>query len=193
MAITFRNSTATACLGLAMLFLVQLSFAQEAGYPARFNYGRSATPHEIAAWDIDVRPDGKGLPPGSGNYFEGKNVYAEKCAACHGEFLQGVKDTGGNALKGGIGSLASGKPQKTIGSYWPYATTLFDYVKRAMPFDNPGSLSNAEVYALSAYILGENGIIDKAYSMNPETLHRVMMPNRNGFISDPRPDVSSFN
>jgi mono/diheme cytochrome c family protein len=193
MEITVRNFVANACLGLAVLFITEPKPAEADGYPVQFNFGRQATPQEIAAWDIDVRPDGKGLPKGSGSYDEGKNIYLEKCVNCHGRYLQGVRGTGGKALKGGIGSLASGKPKKTIGSYWPFATTLFDYARRAMPFDNPGSLTDDEVYALSAYILGENGIINNTEIMNAETLHKVMMPNRDGFVSDPRPDVHNSN
>lgn len=193
MAITVRKAIAAACLGLAALFLVDLRPAAADGYSGPYNFGRSATLEEIKAWDIDVRPDGTGLPPGSGTYDEGKMVYTEKCASCHGEDLEGVKGTGGRTLKGGIGSLDSGKPKKTVGSYWPYATILFDFTKRAMPFDQPGSLTDGEVYSLSAYILGENGIIAKTEVMNAGTLPKVMMPNRDGFISDPRPDVHNYN
>ena len=193
MAITARKPVAAACFGLAVGFLVDLTAVQADGYSGPYDFGRPATPEEIAAWDIDVRPDGKGLPPGSGSFDQGKAVYTEKCVACHGADLQGVKGTGARPLKGGIGSLASDQPKKTVGSYWPYASTFFDFTKRAMPFDAPGSLTDDEVYALAAYVLGENGIIDKSEVMNAETLPKVQMPNRDGFISDPRPDVFNFN
>lgn len=141
--------------------------------------GREAGPDEIAAWDITVTPDGKGLPPGSGTALEGETVYRAKCAGCHGE-----KGAGGQAdrLVGGIGTLASKKPVKTVGSYWPYAPTLFDYIRRAMPYNAPKSLSDDEIYALSAYILFQNGIIDQGARMDAKTLPQVQMPNRDGFV-----------
>jgi len=144
------------------------------------NLGREVKPAEIAAWDISIPPDGSGLPAGSGTATAGEAVYNAQCASCHG-----VKGVGGPAdpLAGGIGTLASQKPVKTIGSYWPYATTLFDYVRRAMPFNAPQSLSNAEVYAVSAYLLSLNGIIDPAARMDAKTLPQVKMPNRDGFVS----------
>jgi len=157
-----------------------------------YNIGKLATEADIARVNIDVMPDGRGLPPGSGDYATGKQVYAAKCAACHGDRLQGGKGTGGAALIGGRGSLASGKPKKTVESYWPYASTLFDYVRRAMPFNAPGSLSSDEIYAVSAYILGEGKIIGKDEVMNAASLARVKMPNRHGFVSDPRPDVFNY-
>jgi S-disulfanyl-L-cysteine oxidoreductase SoxD len=142
--------------------------------------GREASPEEIAAWDISIPPDGSGLPPGGGTADEGKTVYMAKCAACHGvKGMEGPADP----LVGGIGTLASGKPVKTVGSYWPYATTLFDYVRRAMPYSAPNSLSNDEVYAVSAYLLFLNGIITPEARMTAETLPRVAMPNRDGFVS----------
>jgi len=144
------------------------------------NFGREATPEEMAAWNITILPDGRGLPSGGGTAVEGAAVYGEKCAACHGQ-----NGTGGPAdrLVGGIGTLASDKPIRTVGSYWPYATTLFDYIRRAMPYDMPRSLSNDEVYAVSAYILFLNGLIDKEARMDATTLPKVVMPNRDGFIS----------
>jgi cytochrome c len=116
-------------------------------------------------------------------------VFATQCAACHGEAHAGNPELGGDRLIGGRDTLASGQPVKTIESYWPYATTLFDYVKRAMPLSAPGSLSDDEVYAVAAYILGEAGIIEQSQEINAETLAAVQMPNRDGFIPDPRPDV----
>lgn len=162
------------------------------GYGSTYGFGRVATPEDIAAVDIDAMPDGRGLPPGEGAYETGKQVYTTKCAACHGADLQGVKGTGGAALIGGRDTIASGKPKKTVESYWPYATTFFDYTKRAMPFNAPGSLSDDEVYAVAAYVLAEGNIIDKGDVMNATTLPKVMMPNRDGFIPDPRPDVRNY-
>jgi S-disulfanyl-L-cysteine oxidoreductase SoxD len=142
--------------------------------------GREARPEEIAAWDISIPPDGSGLPPGGGSASEGEVVYKAKCAVCHG-----MKGTGGPAdpLAGGIGTLASKKPLKTVGSYWPFATTLFDYVRRAMPYSAPRTLTSDEVYAVSAYILFLNGIIDPETRMDAKTLPQVKMPNRDGFVS----------
>src|SRR6476646_8785855 len=121
-----------------------------------FDFGRPASSDEIKLWDFDVRPDGKGLPNGSGTVGHGKEVFAENCAACHGEGGQGgIKDR----LVGGQGTLATAKPVKTVGSFWPYATTLFDYIRRAMPYPAPGSLTVDETYAVTAYILDLNGIV----------------------------------
>ena len=146
--------------------------------------GQTIAPADIAAWDISIGPDGLGLPPGRGTAAQGEVVYAAKCRACHGE-----KGAGGpnDALVGGIGSLAPGEtPVKTIGSYWPYATTLFDYVRRAMPFPDSKSLSSDELYAVSAYILSLNGIIGANDMLDAQSLPTVRMPNRNGFIPFPR-------
>jgi len=148
--------------------------------------GRAPTVDEMKAWDISIGPDGLGLPEGSGTVEEGRKVYEARCQRCHG-----ANGAGGDEapLKGGIGSLKTPKPLKTVGSYWPHATTLFDYVRRAMPFKNPGTLTNNQVYAVSAYILHLNGIIGAGDAMNAATLARVEMPNRNGFVPDPRPDT----
>src|SRR5579864_817560 len=147
--------------------------------------GRAVTQADIAAWDISIAPDGAGLPPGSGTAKQGEVLFAAKCAACHGP--KGAGPAGppplGGPLVGGSGTLTGDKPVKTVGSYWPYATTLFDYVRRAMPFTQPQSLSNDEVYALAAYILSLNGIIDDKEVMNAKTLPKVKMPNRAKFFS----------
>jgi cytochrome c len=149
------------------------------------DFGRPATPDEIKLWDIDVRPDGAGLPDGSGTALLGKQVFAENCAACHGEGgVGGIKDR----LVGGQGTLASDKPVKTVGSYWPYATTLFDYIRRAMPYPAPGSLSVDDTYAVTAYILSLNGIIPADGKVDKVSLPQVKMPNRDGFIPDPEFD-----
>jgi S-disulfanyl-L-cysteine oxidoreductase SoxD len=143
--------------------------------------GRVATPDEIAFWDISVDPSGAGLPPGNGTPKQGEAVYAEKCIACHGEKGIGKPN---DQLVGGRGSLTGDQaPIKTVGSFWPYPTTLFDYVRRAMPLGAPKSLSDDEVYAVAAYILHLNGVIGEADVMDAQTLPKVQMPNRDGFIS----------
>src|SRR5262245_30927097 len=141
--------------------------------------GRAATADEIAAWDVSIPPDGEGLPAGRGTPKEGARVYAAKCLSCHGEKGAGQPN---DRLVGGHGTLASANPIRTVGSYWPYATTIFDYVRRAMPYQAPQSLTNDEVYALTAYLLHQNGIIADADVMNAQTLPQVKMPNRDSFI-----------
>lgn len=165
------------------------------GYPSKFDFGQPATDQEIAAISLAIPADGKGLPPGQGEYATGKKVYEAACSACHGADLTGVANLpgmpSGAALRlvGGRGTLTSQKPTVTVESYWPYATTLFDYIRRAMPFMSPGALTNEEVYAVSAYILAEANIIDKAMVLDAQSLPQVRMPNRDGFISDPRPEI----
>ena len=141
--------------------------------------GAPASAEEIARWDISIPPSGEGLPPGSGTAKQGEAVYVAQCQACHGP--KGVGKPA-DPLAGGVGSLATGKPIRTVGSYWPYATTLFDYTRRAMPITQPLSLTNNEVYAVTAYVLYLNGIIDENAEMNARTLPQVKMPNRDGFI-----------
>jgi mono/diheme cytochrome c family protein len=143
-------------------------------------FGSPVSAAEIARWDISVPPSGEGLPAGSGTAKQGEAVYVAQCQACHG--AKGVGNPA-DPLVGGIGSLATGKPLRTVGSYWPYATTLFDYTRRAMPINNPLSLSNEEVYAVTAYVLYLNGIIAENAEMNAKTLPQVKMPNRDGFIN----------
>ena len=157
---------------IALVLISGTAFAQTP------NLGRPITPSEIAGWDITVLPDGTGLPPGSGTPVEGARVYAAKCASCHGEGGKGgtnAKLVGGDAIK----DMDS---EKTIANFWPYATTLFDYIRRAMPWRQPRSLTNEEVYALTAYILSLNRIIGENDGMNAQTLPKVRMPNRDGFI-----------
>jgi S-disulfanyl-L-cysteine oxidoreductase SoxD len=152
----------------------------------RYGLGRAVTEQDLTAWNIDVRPDGKGLPPGRGTVGEGKAIYLAKCSECHGESGQGSPM---DRLAGGSGTLATDKPVKTLGSYWRYATTLFDYLRRTMPFTDPQGLSANETYAVTAYLLYLNGIVPESASMDAEGLPRVRMPNRNGFVRDARPDV----
>lgn len=149
--------------------------------------GRVPTAEEIARWDIDVRPDGLGLPPGRGTATEGEEVYLARCAQCHGEFGEAVGRW--PQLVGGQGSLTWDDPIKTVTSYWPYATTVFDYIRRAMPFGDAQSLSDDEVYAITAFLLASDGIIAQDFEVNAETLPKIVMPNAEGFIEDPRPDV----
>lgn len=166
-----------------------LTLAGCAGQPASTTTSKPQSPSlgqvvestEIARWDISIPPSGAGLPAGEGTARQGALVYQQQCQACHGE--KGVGKPA-DALVGGIGSLGSKAPMRTVGSYWPYATTLFDYVRRAMPLNNPLSLKDQEVYAVSAYVLYLNGIIGEDAPMNRQTLPQVKMPNRDGFVSD---------
>ena len=149
--------------------------------------GHPAASEEIHLWDIDIAPNGEGLPPGRGTVHEGAALYAAKCAKCHGPSgTEGPMDR----LVGGRETLATSTPIKTIGSYLPYATTLYDYIHRAMPADAPQSLAPDEVYALTAWLLHRNGIVGEDAVMDARTLPAVEMPNRHGFVPDPRPDVA---
>ncbi|MEM5435821.1 c-type cytochrome [Paraburkholderia diazotrophica] len=148
-------------------------------------FGRSPTVEEVAGWNIDVVPDGTGLPIGHGTAAEGATVFAARCAACHGAKGEGVPVSGRGAfprLVGGIGTLVDDVPIKTVGSYWPYATGVFDYIRRAMPLTAPGSLTSNEAYSLTAFILARNGIISENAVMDEKSLPGVSMPNRNGFF-----------
>ena len=143
--------------------------------------GRVATPEEIAAWDISIDPSGAGLPAGGGTARQGEAIFSAKCAACHGEKGAGKPN---DQLVGGGGTLAGDRPPvKTVGSYWPYATTLFDYIRRAMPLNESKTLANDEVYALAAYLLQLNGVIGESDRMDAQTLPKVRMPNRDGFVA----------
>ena len=172
-----------------------VAFSETSGYAWSYGFGATPTDEEIAIYKgLSAQPDGHGLPPGKGSYEDGKKVYAESCAACHGEKLEGLPPpgAGGDKLIGGRGSLASAAPVKTVESYWPYASTLFDYVKRAMPFNAPGNLTDDQVYAVTAYILGEANIIPKTAVMDAVSLPKVEMPNRKGFVPDPRPEIELY-
>lgn len=140
--------------------------------------GLQATEAQIAGWDVGIAPDGSGLPPGSGTPAQGAAIYAVKCIACHGAEGAGKPN---DQLVGGQGTLASGSPVRTIGSYWPYATTLFDYIRRAMPYPMPHSLTDDETYALTAYLLRLNGIVGDDAVIDAQSLPRVRMPNRDNF------------
>ncbi len=161
---------------------------REAAADSRYGVGRSASPSEVAARDITVFPTGAGLPAGRGSAVEGARVYQAQCAVCHGDRGQGRDDTY-PPLVGGIGTLTSKEPRLTVGSYWPYATTVFDYTRRAMPYQTPGSLPADDTYAVTAYMLFLNGIVGGHEVLDARTLPLVKMPNRDGFVADPRPDV----
>ena len=191
-----RNTIAVVAIlagGFALALLTALAHSQ--GYTSKYDFGTTATEQEIAAVAMAIPADGKGLPPGKGDYAAGKAVYEGTCAACHGRDLTGVAGLpdmlSGAALRliGGRGTLASRNPVVTVESYWPYATTLFDYIRRAMPFSAPGLLSNNDVYAVTTYFLAESNIIDKKTVIDAETLPKVQMPNRDGFIPDSRPEL----
>ena len=152
----------------------------------KYGVGRAPSEAEIQALGPTVSPDGAGLPAGSGTALQGRALFAERCAKCHGDKAQGDI---GPVLVGGQGTLATAKPIKTVGSFWPHATSLWNYVNRAMPFNQPGSLTPSQVYSAVAYLLFINGIVDESHALNAKTLPKVRMPNRDGFVPDPRPDV----
>ncbi|MCS6327148.1 MAG: cytochrome c [Nitrospira sp.] len=157
--------------------------------PLRYGFGRPAAEGEIRALNIDIDPTGAGLPPGQGTVQQGAAVYANKCASCHGlTGTEGPKDR----LVDGHDSLATAHPVKTIGSFWPYATTLYDYIHRAMPLNAPQSLTPEEVYSVVAWLLHQNGIIPADMIIDAQTLPAVKMPNRGVFVSDPRPEVTRW-
>ena len=176
-------------LALALLMLAMLAGgATLAAQSPKYGVGRPATPEEIRDLGSAIAPDGTGLPEGSGTVAAGREVFADRCARCHGP--KGGGDVG-PTLVGGRGTLRTPRPLKTVGSFWPYATTVWDYVNRAMPFDEPGVLKPPEVYAVVAYILNLNGVIGEGEVMDAKSLPSVKMPNRDGFVADPRPDVGS--
>lgn len=177
-------------MGYVVLFLVAISaampgFAEVGGYAL----GKPATDAEIAGWDIDIRPDGKGLPPGSGSVEDGEMMYEQQCASCHGSFGEGVGRY--PVLAGGEGTLTNDRPDRTVGSYWPYASTLWDYIHRAMPFPQPQSLTDEEVYAITAYVLYLNDLVEDDFVLTAENLASIKMPNEDGFFFDDRPDTSN--
>lgn len=174
-------------LGAAMI----AATAAGAAEPGHFGYGKPASPQEIAGWNIDVRgEDGAGLPPGSGNVAKGADVFAEQCAACHGTFGEGEGRY--PKLVGGKGTLKDDRPELTVGSYWPFAPTLWDYINRAMPMPAPHTLSADDVYALTAYVLNLNDIVPGEFVADRDSLPKVKMPNRDSFSwTDPRPDTKA--
>ena len=186
MSITTKTCAARGRVGvlagvLAGVFL-GMSLAHAENHAAKtFGFGQQVSADDLAHF-VSPLPDGRGLPPGSGTVMQGEKVYQQSCLACHGANLEGGI---GDKLIGGRGTLVNNDPAKapvkTVESYWPYSTTLFDYVKRAMPFNAPGSLSNDDVYAVSAYILSKAGVIDDKTTLNQDNLAKVQMPNRNGF------------
>ena len=179
-----KGGSLALCFKLALFAIVALS--RPAAAQTHFGIGHAVTPAQIASWNIDVAPDGRNLPAGKGTVSKGRDIYAAQCAACHGAQGEGGI---GDKLVGGIGSLATATPVKTVGSYWPYATTLYDYIRRAMPLAAPQSLSNEDVYAVSGYVLFLNGLVGDDAVIDAKTLGALKMPNRDGFIEDPRPDV----
>lgn len=177
---------AATAVAVAAVFIAREEAAGQDG--TRLNLGRPVNEFDLRSWNIDILPDGTGLPQGEGAAPQGKSIYERKCIACHGADGSGQPM---ERLAGGQGTLTSNDPVKTIGSYWPYATTIFDYVRRAMPLDKPQSLTANEVYALTAYLLHLNGIVGRDTVMNAQSLPKVRMPNQPAFRRDPRPDASN--
>jgi cytochrome c len=151
-----------------------------------YGVGRAPTAEEVKAWDLTIPPDGRGLPPGNGTAALGKRIFAERCASCHGDKGEDPKY---RLLSGGRGTLTAAEPVQTIGSFWQYATTLWGYINRSQPYDEPGSLTADQVYAVTAYLLHVNGIIGEQDVLDARSLPQIRMPNRNGFVPDARPDV----
>ena len=171
---------------IAGFAVVALACATSAQAQGPYGIGRAATPAQIAGWNIDIDRYGNNLPPGSGSVDHGREVFDQQCAACHGAKGEGGV---GDRLVGGQGTLATPDPVKTVGSYWPYAPTLFDYIRRAMPQNAPQSLSDDDVYAVSAYILNLNGLVGADATLEAKSLSAVKMPNRDSFVGDARPGV----
>ena len=173
---------------IIFIFIANLVNANE----RKFNIGKVASKKEVAGWNIDVRPDGMGAPKGNGNAIKGEEIYAEACASCHGDFGEGIDRW--PELVGGENTLDTHDPVKTTGSYWPYASTIYDYIYRAMPFGAAQSLSHDETYQIVAYLLYMNEIIEEDFTLSDENIGKIKMPNRNGFLlPDPRPDISVIN
>ena len=183
---SFRKASAFFAAGVTAL--AASAGADERHGPGYNGYGSTPTPAQDAGGAITARPDGEGLPPGRGDVDHGADVYADQCAACHGTFGEGE----GRYPKLTGGSLAGDRPEPTVGTYWPYATTLFDYINRAMPFPSPHVLSADDVYAITAYVLSVNNIVDGKFVADRNSLPKVKMPNRDAFLwKDPRPDTAA--
>ena len=165
-------------------FMVKPAIASTSPSDGPLGIGRMALPEEVAAWNVDVRPDGQGLPEGSGNVSDGDDLFQDYCAVCHGVFAEGVDNW--PKLAGGSGTLDREDPLKTVGSYWPYVSTVWDYVHRSMPFGNAQSLSPDEVYAITAYILYSNDLVDDDFVLSNENFTEVTLPNADGFLVDDR-------
>lgn len=176
-------------LGLTVCLMTLAVGVYAADKTGHFGVGKTASAKEIAGWDIDIRPDGMGLPEGSGSVEDGEMPYEEKCASCHGSFGEGVGRY--PVLAGGEGTLTNDRPEKTVGSYWPYASTLWDYIHRAMPFTQPQSMSDEETYAITAYVLYLNDLVEYDFVLTADNLASIEMPNRDGFFLDDRPDTSN--
>ena len=168
-----------------IIFITMNSFS----YSESLGLGRPATENEVVAWDIDIRPDGSGLPIGSGSVLIGEEVYTDNCASCHGDFGEGIDRW--PELAGGFDTLDSENPVKTIGSYWPYLSTVWDYVHRAMPFGNAQSLSNDEVYAITAYILYLNDLVDEDFELSNLNFKEISLPNEKNFYLDNRKNLEN--
>ena len=189
-----------AALG-ASVFIVTAAVAQDAATPAapapaaaaapeagaRFGLGREALPEEIAAWDVDVMPDGRGLPEGSGDVATGEELFVEHCASCHGDFAEGLDNW--PSLAGGEGTLDHDDPEKTVGSFWPHLSTAWDYIHRSMPFGQAQILTPDETYAITAYVLYSNMLVEDDFVLSKENFTEVVMPNADGFIVDDRPET----
>ncbi len=174
---------------LATTLGAALALTGTAAQAEKFGIGTTATAEEIAGWDIDIRPDGKGLPKGQGTVAEGEGLYEQFCATCHGLFGEG--EGRWPVLAGGQDTLTEERPTKTVGSYWPYASTLYDYIRRAMPFTAPRSLTDEQVYHITAYVLYLNEIVEDDFVLTQDNLAKIEMPNQEGFFVDPRPDVKN--
>ena len=175
-------------LGLRAVLVVMTSLAgsEALAQMPTYGVGRAPTAEEVKAWDLTIPPDGQGLPPGRGTAALGKPIFAERCASCHGDKGEDPKY---RLLTGGRGTLTAAEPVQTIGSFWQYATTLWSYINRSQPYDEPGSLTADQVYAVTAYLLHVNGIIGEQDVLDARSLPQIRMPNRNGFVPDARPDV----